>query len=91
MADEIYQMEEWIDGEWCSLGCAKRRWQGRVWQARRPRRGLGVEDGTLMHAIDMVTSVHKISGNPVKILKRSGVKIETVFYKGKENPNGTEG
>jgi hypothetical protein len=54
-------------------------------------RSLGYEPGTLTHAIEMVTSVHRISGNPVRILKRSGVKTETVFYKRKESPDGTEG
>ncbi len=70
MSDEIYQREEWIDGEW---------------------RSLGVEPGSFTHAISMVILVHELTGHPVRILKMSVGRIETVFYKRKENPDGTEG
>ena len=70
MPDEIYQREEWIDGEW---------------------RSLGVEPGSLTQAMEMVTRVHEMTGHPVRILKMSVGRIETLFYKRKENPDGTEG
>ena len=66
---EIYQREEWIDGEW---------------------RSLGVEPGSLTDAISMESRVHEITGHPVRIVKLSIGRIETVFHKRKENPNGTE-
>jgi hypothetical protein len=59
-----YLREEWIDGQWVSLG-------DDPW-------------GSLAHARTAVALIHEKSGNPVRIVKKTPIKTETVFHLGQE-------